>query len=85
MRAEADERIVSHLRRIEGQIRGLQGMVHDDRECEAVLTQILAVKAALDRVATDLVEAHVDTCFTALSEQEFRTRLGRVLALLGKL
>src|SRR3712207_8703157 len=46
------------LRRIEGQVRGVQGMVEDDRYCIDVLTQISAVQAALDKVALGRSEEH---------------------------
>ena len=44
------EEITRRLKRVEGQIRGLQRMVEDERDCEAVLTQLMAARAALDRV-----------------------------------
>ena len=50
-----EEQLLNRLRRLEGQVRGLQHMVADDRECEEVLTQIAAVQAALDQVALGLV------------------------------
>jgi DNA-binding FrmR family transcriptional regulator len=53
------------LRRIEGQVRGLQGMVDEDRWCPDILQQIAAVKAALDKVALGLAEGHVTHCMVA--------------------
>ena len=50
------------LRRIEGQVRGVQGMVEDDRYCIDVLTQISAVQAALDKVALGLLDEHARHC-----------------------
>lgn len=50
------------LRRIEGQVRGIQGMVDDDRYCIDVVTQIAAVQAALDKVAIGLLEDHAHHC-----------------------
>jgi DNA-binding FrmR family transcriptional regulator len=52
----------SRLRRIEGQVRGIQGMVEDDRYCIDVLTQISAIQAALDKVALGLLNDHVGHC-----------------------
>jgi DNA-binding FrmR family transcriptional regulator len=52
----------ARLRRIEGQVRGLERMVQDDRYCIDVLTQIAAVQAALDRVAMGLIDGHARTC-----------------------
>ena len=48
------DQLLKRLRRIEGQVRGVQGMVEDDRYCIDVLTQISAVQAALDKVALGL-------------------------------
>jgi DNA-binding FrmR family transcriptional regulator len=56
------EQIHGRLRRIEGQVRGLQKMVAEDRYCIDVLTQVSAVKAALDGVALLLLEDHTAHC-----------------------
>ena len=50
------------LRRIEGQVRGVQGMVEEDRYCIDVVTQITAIQAALDKVALSLLEDHTQHC-----------------------
>ncbi len=50
------------LRRIEGQVRGVEGMVADDRYCIDVLTQITAIQAALDKVALELLSDHAKHC-----------------------
>jgi DNA-binding FrmR family transcriptional regulator len=56
--------VASRLRRIEGQVRGLQKMVEDDRYCIDVLTQVGAVKSALDSVALVLLADHTEHCVT---------------------
>jgi DNA-binding FrmR family transcriptional regulator len=56
------EQIQGRLRRIEGQVRGLQRMVDEDRYCIDVLTQVSAVKAALDGVALLLLRDHTSHC-----------------------
>lgn len=50
------------LNRIEGQVRGIRRMVDEDRYCPEVLTQIAAVRAALDRVGLILLEDHTRGC-----------------------
>ena len=50
------------LRRIEGQVRGIERMVEDDRYCMDVLTQIAAVSKALDAVALEVLDDHVRHC-----------------------
>jgi DNA-binding FrmR family transcriptional regulator len=54
--------VQARLRRIEGQIRGVQKMVDDDRYCIDVLTQVGAAKAALDAVALLLLQDHTEHC-----------------------
>jgi CsoR family transcriptional regulator, copper-sensing transcriptional repressor len=56
------DQLLKRLRRIEGQVRGLQGMVDEDRYCIDVLTQISAVQAALDKVALGLLDEHARHC-----------------------
>lgn len=56
------QQVQRRLRRVEGQVRGLQKMVEDDRYCIDVLTQVGAVKAALDGVALQLLSDHTEHC-----------------------
>jgi DNA-binding FrmR family transcriptional regulator len=59
--ATKDE-LLKRLRRLEGQVRGVERMVEEDRYCIDVLTQIAAVKTALEGVATKVLEDHVTHC-----------------------
>jgi DNA-binding FrmR family transcriptional regulator len=56
------DQLLARLRRIEGQVRGIEGMVEDDRYCIDVLTQISAAQAALDKVALGLLDDHAHHC-----------------------
>jgi len=56
------EQLLARLRRIEGQVRGVQRMVDEDRYCIDVVTQINAARAALDKVALGLLDGHVRHC-----------------------
>jgi DNA-binding FrmR family transcriptional regulator len=56
------EQLLTRLKRIEGQVRGIEGMVEDDRYCIDVITQISAVQAALDKVALGLLDDHARHC-----------------------
>lgn len=60
--ANAKPKIQARLRRIEGQVRGLQKMVEEDRYCIDVLTQVSAVRAALESVALELLDGHTEHC-----------------------
>jgi CsoR family transcriptional regulator, copper-sensing transcriptional repressor len=59
------DELLKRLRRIEGQTRGIQAMVADDRWCPDILQQIAAARAALDKVALGLAEGHVQHCMAA--------------------
>lgn len=54
--------LTSRLNRIEGQIRGIKGLIERDIYCDDVITQISAAQAALNSVATILLEGHLKTC-----------------------
>jgi len=56
------DQLLARLRRIEGQVRGIQAMVSEDRYCIEVLTQISAIQAALDKVALGLLDDHARHC-----------------------
>jgi CsoR family transcriptional regulator, copper-sensing transcriptional repressor len=56
------EQLLTRLNRIEGQVRGIRGMVEEDRYCIDVITQISAVQAALDKVALGLLDGHARHC-----------------------
>lgn len=59
---ETNSALISRLNRIEGQVRGIRGMVENDVYCDDILTQISAVRSALDSAARILLESHIKTC-----------------------
>jgi DNA-binding FrmR family transcriptional regulator len=56
--------LVKRLHRIEGQVRGIERMVEDDRYCIDILTQVAAVNTALESLAFKLLDDHVKHCVT---------------------
>jgi len=60
--AATKDQLNRRLRRIEGQVRGIEKMVQEDGYCIDVLTQIAAVQAALDKVALGLLDGHARQC-----------------------
>ncbi|HUH81499.1 MAG TPA: metal-sensitive transcriptional regulator [Solirubrobacteraceae bacterium] len=75
----------TRLRRIEGQVRGIERMVDEDRYCIDVLTQIAAVQAALDSVALGLIDGHARTC-VAGAEPELQEGLtAELMGAVGRL
>jgi CsoR family transcriptional regulator, copper-sensing transcriptional repressor len=59
--AETDT-LLTRLRRVEGQIRGIQRMLEEGRGCEDVLTQLAAARSALDQVGLLLMDWHLERC-----------------------
>ena len=62
--ADDKEALLKRLRRIEGQVRGISRMVTEDAYCIDVLTQIAAIKAAIDQVGLILLQDHIKHCVT---------------------
>lgn len=62
-------RILNRLRRLEGQIRGLQSMIESDKDCEDVLTQIMAAKSALNQVGLHIVGHSMKRCLIDQEEK----------------
>ncbi len=80
------DQLLTRLRRIEGQVRGVQGMVAEDRYCIDVLTQITAAQAALDKVALGLLDAHAHHCVTGATDAEQRDeKTDELMAAVGRL
>ncbi|MEK7511227.1 MAG: metal-sensitive transcriptional regulator [Patescibacteria group bacterium] len=62
MKIENKKQVQNRLRRIEGQVRGLQELVEKDTYCIDIITQTSAIKSALSGVEDLLLENHLDTC-----------------------
>jgi DNA-binding FrmR family transcriptional regulator len=60
--AKDKDALVKRLHRIEGQVRGIERMVEDDRYCIDILTQVAAVNTALESVALKILDDHVRHC-----------------------
>ena len=82
--ATKDE-LQQRLRRIEGQVRGVEGMVGDDRYCIDVLTQIGAIQAALDKVALGLLDDHARHCVARAEGNEQEEMTEELMAAVGRL
>jgi len=61
-RQAEQRRILNRLKRLEGQIRGLQSMIESGQECEAILTQIMAAKSALNQVGMHIIGHAMKEC-----------------------
>ena len=62
MNADAKKKLQARVRRITGQIGGVQKMVDEDRNCIDILNQIAAVRSALDSLGVELLTRHLESC-----------------------
>jgi DNA-binding FrmR family transcriptional regulator len=81
--AQDKDALVKRLHRIEGQVRGVEKMVEDDRYCIDILTQIAAVNTALESLALRILDDHVRHCVAGAlqsgDEEEARTKTEELL------
>ena len=79
------DQLLSRLKRIEGQVRGVEGMVADERYCIDILTQIGAIQAALDKVSLGLLDEHVQHCVIGAGEGHQEEKTEELMASVGRL
>lgn len=79
------QQLQTRLRRIEGQVRGVERMVDEDRYCIDILTQITAIRAALDKVALGLLDDHARTCVLGAESELREERTLELMAAVGRL
>jgi len=79
------DQLASRLARIEGQVRGIQRMVDDDRYCIDVLTQISAIQAALDKVALGLLDDHARSCVIGAEGADQADKTQELMSAVGRL
>jgi len=83
-----DPKLINRLKRIEGQVRGISRMVEEGRYCIDVLTQLQAVRAALSRVETTMLQDHFGHCIegaiTGGNANEQRAKAAELIQLLER-
>jgi DNA-binding FrmR family transcriptional regulator len=79
------DQLKKRLARIEGQVRGVERMVDEDRYCIDVLTQISAIQAALDKVALGLLDQHAAHCVLGAEGDERAEKTEELMAAVGRL
>lgn len=77
--------LVTRLNRIEGQVRGIKGLIEKDTYCDDVITQISATQAALNSVAKILLEAHMKECVVDRIQEGDLEVLDEVIVTIHKL
>lgn len=80
------EMLVVRLKRIEGQVRGIQKMIEDGRECESIITQLGAVRSAVEGVGALLLKNYMKFCFNneTVAKCADIESLARAIAIWGK-
>jgi DNA-binding FrmR family transcriptional regulator len=79
------EALRKRLRRIEGQVRGVERMVDEERYCIDVVTQITAIEAALDKVALGLLEDHARHCVIGAEPEMQEERTSELMGAVRRL
>ena len=79
------EALIKRLRRVEGQVRGVEKMVEEDRYCIDILTQISAIQAALDKVALGLLDEHARHCVVTADGDDQADKTDELMAAVGRL
>ncbi len=83
--AGSKKELLNRLRRIEGQVSGIERMVEEERYCIDVLTQIGAAQAALDKVALGLLDDHTRSCVVEAKGAERPERAGELMDAVARL
>jgi len=68
------EKLVHRLKRIEGQVRGVQAMVNEDRQCREILQQLTAIRSAVMSVSTVVLENYMSDCLLNLDDKSVQER-----------
>jgi DNA-binding FrmR family transcriptional regulator len=79
-----EKEILDRLKRIEGQVRGIQRMIEERRGCEPVVTQILSAKTALERVAAEVVATSIEECLRERPPHQAQQEITRLVRLLSR-
>jgi len=83
--SEDKDAVLKRLRRIEGQVRGVERMVEEERYCIDVVTQVTAIQAALDKVALELLSDHAAHCVAGADGSQQAERTEELMAAVKRL
>ena len=82
----SQDMLLKRLRRVEGQIRGIEKMLIDNRDCESLITQLAATRSAIESVGALILNNYMKLCFRkgVASESDSIDSLARVVAIWGR-
>jgi CsoR family transcriptional regulator, copper-sensing transcriptional repressor len=75
------------LRRLEGQVRGIESMLDDDRDCKEIVQQMLSIRAAVQSANMFFIREYMDTCMTVKDQPDVeltRQKMGEIVTMLSK-
>jgi DNA-binding FrmR family transcriptional regulator len=82
---ENKDDLIKRLKRISGQVGGLERMVDEERYCIDILTQVSAIQAALDKISLALLDDHARHCVVGASEENRDERTEEMMGAVGRL
>ncbi|MEN6460250.1 MAG: metal-sensitive transcriptional regulator [Syntrophomonas sp.] len=85
MSEDASKDVLLRLKRIEGQVRGIQRMIEDKADCGEVLNQVAAIKAAINRVGIIVFEKHARECILESVNENNEERFQDIITMMGRL
>lgn len=85
MQTDLKKSILLRLRRIEGQVRGVQRMIEEDEECGEIMNQIAAIKSAVNHVGILFFENHARDCiFRSINEEDNEQVFNEIVKMMGR-
>lgn len=82
---ESRQAVLRRLRRIEGQVRGIQKMIEEQKDCREILTQVAAVKSAVTQVGLIVFENHAQQCIAKAIQENSDDNFHDIVEMMGKL
>lgn len=84
--AETKQKLVQRLRRIEGQVRGVESMLNEERDCREIMQQLAAIHSAVQATSRIFLQDYATSCLTEMDEEpnpgsqaELQTRRGKII------
>ncbi|MCJ7622505.1 MAG: metal-sensitive transcriptional regulator [Anaerolineaceae bacterium] len=75
---QTKQNLINRLRRIEGQVRGVQNMINSERECSEIVQQLVSIRSAVHGASINFLQEHAQDCIFNIEEEDARSQ-GRVM------